>query len=167
MKTITEDGEIIDVVTHEVIAREPPFFKTPYNHDTDVEARSTALTCMDPSKTQQQFAKESDINVILAKFLKTGELSTTGPAKYGDQEDALLDLQDRIVTQYEVDQAWSSLSAEVRNTLKNPATFASYVEHCLEVGDLAPLEALGLAQKRDQPEEVSPAPPEVKTPPGA
>lgn len=160
MKKVTEDGEILDLVTHEVIARAPIYWKTPFNHDTDHEARSTALECKDKSLTQQQFAKDADINVILAKFMNSGGSVDQLPLPHPSQflrVDEELDLQDRIITGYQVDQAWNALSAEVRNTLKNPATLVAYVEHCLERGDLEPLHKLGLARPPEPPEPPKPA----------
>lgn len=156
-KTITEDGEIVDVLTHETVAMAPPFFKTPWNHDTDLEAAAVALECKDPSRTQQQFASDADINNILAKFLKTGEPPiTTGTPIYQSFEKEF-DLQDQMVTGYEVQQAWEALPAAARNILKDPKVFADYVEHCLERGDLDPLRELGLAKAK---------PTETPTPPG-
>lgn len=144
MKTLTDDGEIIDEITYETVAMAPPFFKTPWNHDRDAESASTGLLCLDASKTQQQFAKDADINVILAKFLNTGELPTTGPPTYGETQD-FTDLQDQIVTRAQVDAAWEALPAAVRNILKDPKTFADYVDHCVKTGDIDPLRELGLA----------------------
>jgi len=163
-KKITEDGEVIDEVTHKIVARAPIYFKTPWNHDRDAESASTALVCLDPSKTQQQFAAEADINNILRKFMNGAELPLTGEARYQHIEE-LADLQDVIVTGYQVDQAWSALPSSVRNILKDPNTFVKYVEHCLETGDIGPLRELGLANPVKQT-EASPAPtkPEGGTP---
>lgn len=157
MKRITEDGEILDTVTHETIAMAPPFFKTPFNHDRDNESLSTALECKDPSRTKQEFAKDADINVILAKFLQTGQIEgRPGAPTFGDAEETF-DLQTAMVTSYEVEQAWEALPAKVRNTLRDPKTFADYITHCMQTGDLQPLRDLGLA---------NPAPPEPAITPG-
>lgn len=157
MKKITSDGEIIDEITYETVAMAPPFFKTPWNHDTDREAASVALECKDPSRTQQQFAKDADINVILAKFLKTGELMTVGAPTYQDALE-IFDLQDSIVTRAQVDEAWNALPAAVRNTLKDPHTFTQYIAHCMQTEDLDPLRELGLANP------VSPVPVSTEEP---
>lgn len=151
-KKITEDGEIIDEITYETVAVAPPFFKTPWNHDTDKEAASVRLACLDPSRTQQQFARDSDINNILAQFMKTGDPNLLGVGNpiYRDILEEF-DLQSVIVTGWEAQNAWNALPAEVRNTLKDPQTFADYVDHCLERGDLEPLRALGLAPKLEPP----------------
>lgn len=175
MKKITEDGEIIDVVTNEAVAMAPPFFKTPHNHDTTAEAKSSALICHDPSKTQQQFAKDSDINEILAKFMRSGELPVTGPANYQNNEQEF-DLMDQMVTGYDVDQAWNALPTAVRAILGTPKKFVDYVDHCMQVGDLDPLRELGLAKAKaletptpsggtPAPEPASKAPQEPVKPP--
>lgn len=178
-KKITTDGEVVDEVTREVIARVPSiYWKTPFNHDTDAESLATGLQCKDASKTQQQFAKDADINVILAKFFQTGELPhSTAAMGYRDVAEDALDLQAQIVTGWEVEQAWAKLSPEVRNTLRDPLTFTRYVTHCLQTGDLDQLEELGLAvsQAKEQAappggESPAPRPPEgaaaaPKTPP--
>lgn len=146
MKTITEDGEIIDENTYETVAMAPPFFKTPWNHDTDREAANVALECKDPSRTQQQFAKDADINVILAKFLNTGELNTTGAPVYQNAEEEF-DLQTSMVTSYQVEEAWNELPTAVRAVLGTPKKFLEYVDHCVSTGDLEPLRELGLTKQ--------------------
>lgn len=152
-KILTDDGEIIDAP---IPSTGVMFFKTPYNHDRDQESDRTGLACQDLSRTQQQFANDADINVILAKFMKTGELTTTGAPNYQNIEEEF-DLQRQMVTAWEVEVAWNKLPVAVRNILKDPKTFADYVTHCLETGDLDPLRELGLA---------NPKPPEPTTPPG-
>lgn len=143
--TVTEDGEVINEnapYTSEPV--EGPFWKTPWNHDREAESNNSGLACGDKSKTQQQFAKDADINVILAKFLQTGEMNLTGMPVYQDIDDKG-DLQDQIVTAYQVEQAWNELPTAVRNILKDPRTFVEYVDHCVKRGDLDPLRELGLA----------------------
>lgn len=160
---VTSDGEIINEPNYQTRIVDAPFFKTPWNHDRNLESSSTRLACRDPSKTQQQFAADADINNILRKFQISGELSVTGTPQFleipGDGSEER-DLQNEIVTKYQVEQAWDALSSEVRNSLKDPKTFADYVEHCLQVGDLEPLRKLGLAAA----DAVEPAAPKAVTP---
>lgn len=161
MKTkVTEDGEVVDIVTDEVIARTPPFFKTPWNHDTDQEAAKSACCCRDSSKTQLQFQSDADINNILAQFLKTRDPALLGVGNpiYRDIMEEF-DLQSTMVTSHEVQVAWEALSPEVRNTLKDPKTFADYVDHCVQVGDLSNLQALGLAPKPKEEPVATTSPP--------
>lgn len=162
-QAVTEDGEIINTVTHEVIARPPPFFKTPWNHDTDAESNAHAVSHMEESKTQQQFAKDADINEILRKFMNTGELpkGPAAPPQYMDIPEEF-DLQNQMVTAHQVQEAWQQLPAAIRATL-TPATFCDYVDHCVETGDLDPLRELGLAKAKETPKE--PETPKPAAPP--
>lgn len=168
---VTEDGEVINEVPNYSIApMEPPPWKTPWNHDRDAESTRTGLACKDQSKVQKQFAKDADINVILAKFLNTGELNLTGNPLYQDIPDGSeeMDLQDRIVTRAAVEDAWNALPAAVRNILKDPKTFTDYVDHCIEAGDIGPLRELGLANPEPHTAAVggSPAPTPPEAPKG-
>lgn len=163
-KKITEDGEILDEISRTIIARVPPQWKTPWNHDTDAESVATGFVNTEPSKTQQQFLKDSDINEILRKFHATGELPVTGPPNYLNTEKEF-DLQDAIVTRAQVEEAWNALPAAVRNVLRDPKTFTDYVDHCLSTGDLDPLRELGLAKPKEAP-PAPPEPPKPAPPPG-
>lgn len=161
-KKITEDGEIVDELCEEC---GPIFFKTPYNHDRDAESDRTGLECKDVSRTKQEFANDADINNILAKFLNgtAGLPQLTQPPQYMNLEEEF-DLQSKMVTSAQVEEAWNTLPAAVRNILKNPSTFVSYIDHCLETGDLDPLRELGLAEKIDyEPPDKAIQPP---SPPG-
>lgn len=147
-RTVTQDGEVLyQDPPYQTKGTPAPFWKTPWNHDRDAESNATSFACHEPSKTQQQFAKDADINVILAKFLNTGELNLTGHPAYGVTPDET-DLLDSIVTSSQVAEAWNALPAAVRNILKDPKTFADYVDHCVENGDLDPLRELGLANAK-------------------
>lgn len=161
MKTITADGEIVDTACEDCapIPIPAPFFKTPFNHDRDVESARTGLLCLDKSKTQQQFAAEADINNILAKFQNTGELNLVGTPVYQDAEQ-LFDLQDNMVTAHQVEEAWNALPTAVRNILKDPKTFADYIDHCVKAGDLEPLRELGLANPAPAEPPAEGAPPD-------
>jgi len=76
MHYITADGEITELNL---------VFKTPYNHDTLAEALRTAQVNDEPSKTQQHFKDEADINEIMRRWLKTGEIKEIPlPPQYGD-----------------------------------------------------------------------------------
>lgn len=153
-KIVTTDGEITYENDYAPIPKEAPFFKTPHNHDRDQESAQYQLVCEDPSKTQQQFMAEADINNILAKFLNTGQIELKGAPQYGEATEEY-DLQNNIVTAYQVEQAWNELPAAVRNILKTPKTFVDYIDHCMQTGDLDPLRELGLAKPLDPEPSVT------------
>lgn len=124
------------------------FFKTPYNHDTNKETDRTALFCPEKTKTQQHLAEEQELKTILNKFITSGgdimALPRPDASNYLDTTDMAIDMQSRMVTAHEVEEAWNKLTPEQRSALKDPQTMVAYVDHCLEVGDVEPLIKLGL-----------------------
>lgn len=176
-KLVTEDGEVIQQpATPEEIARqiqktETLFFKTPFNHDTDIEAKRTALTCRDPSRTQQQFADEADINNILAKFARTQDpslLNPKGTPNYLNIEEEY-DLMDKMVTAAQVEAEWEKLPKQARAILGTPKRFLEWYDRCLETGDIQGLADIGLVdlakyQKRPDKAHDAPKPPPGDTP---
>ena len=65
-KFLMPDGELKE---HDM-----PIWKTPWNHDTNFESDRTATFCADESLTKQEFVEEQNINVILERLAKTGEI---------------------------------------------------------------------------------------------
>ena len=147
-KIVTDDGEIIDAPVASSYSG-PLFFKTPWNHDTDLESARLGFFDDEPTKTQQHLAKETEISEILRKFTLTGQVEQR-QAQYMDIEEEF-DLQNKMVTGWQVQEAWEALPAAVRNILKEPKVFVDYVEHCLDTGDLDPLRELGLAKAIQTP----------------
>ena len=175
----TETGELEEIPNRYVTAilTDPPVFKTPFNHNRDKESDSTALICKDPSRTQQQFLAETDINNILKKFLDTRDPTTlgiTGAPQYRDIEREF-DLQDQMVTAWDVEQAWLKLPVEARAILQTPTRFVEWYDKCLEEGNVQGLVDIGLipkekaAQATTAPGGDTPAPqapkPATETPP--
>jgi len=95
-------------------------FKTPYNHDTLAEALRTAQVNDEPSKTQQHFKDEADINEIMRRWLKTGEIKEIPlPPQYGDFTEMETDyhsLNNRIA---ETNALFYRLPAAVRASYQN------------------------------------------------
>lgn len=163
--------QLIDDETGEVLAEtsvtptiqiDGPFWKTPWNHDRDNESLATSLTCRDPSKTQQQFAKETDINEILRKFLSTGELPATGAPAFADVEET--ELMDRMVTAWEVDQAWDKLPPAARAILRTPQKFVEWYDQCIETGNIEGLREIGLIPTEKEAAKAAQAPSEPPKP---
>ncbi len=104
-----------------------------------------------PSKTQQSFKDETDINLIMAKFRKTGELTHLQKREptYGDFTMAVdyLDASNRVLA---AQADFDSLSGEIRARMNNsPAEFLAFME---DPENLEEARALGL---------VDPAPPDT------
>jgi len=157
MKKITPDGEIIDV-RETLGAYASPFFKTPFNHDTDAESARTGLACKDPSKTQQHQADEADINTIVRRFNVTGQLPQIPlPPSIQDFTD-IFDFQSAMNTLNQAKAAFGALPAEVRSSFANdPHAYVRYVDAAVEAGDLDQLRKWGIAlPKAPEPEIVTP-----------
>jgi len=66
-------------------ARKPVFIRTQFNYDTVSASRDSGLACQEPTRTQQHFRDECDINTILKNFSVTGVLpSQPLSPRYGD-----------------------------------------------------------------------------------
>jgi phage internal scaffolding protein len=82
------------------------------------------------TRTQQHFKDECDINLILAKYKKTGVLTHVSRARerYGDFSD-YSGLADKMDVMVRANQAFELLPAELRNRFGNSVpAFLQYIE---------------------------------------
>lgn len=154
--TTNSDGEAI-------------LWKTPYNHDRDRESIRTGTVFKDPSLAQQHARDETDINNIVDKFLKTGTLPNVPMPPSYENFGEIFDFQSAMNTIKAATDSFLAMPANLRARFDNdPAKFVGYVDHCMETGDLEPLEKLGLAIPRKAPEppknQEPPAPPRKEEP---
>ncbi len=101
-------------------------FATPYENQIRVQ-----LTCNDPSRTQQSFQKECDINSIMGKYQKTGLV--THVAKYnGNYQDlpSEIDYHSSLNAILAANESFDSLPSSIRNRFNNdPAEFLEFVDN--------------------------------------
>lgn len=160
------ERDLIDTETGEVLSTEPlnptygpaateiakamkvamPIFKTPWNHDRDAVSLATSTACPEIGKANQSQKEEADINTIVDKFLKTGQLPAMKNApQYADLQE--IDFQDAMDQVNLARRSFDALPPKVRDAFQgDPAKFLAYVDHCLDTGDLSPLEKLDLAK---------------------
>lgn len=140
----------------EKVKKDFPDFKTPWNHDTNFESDRVALFCNDPSLTKQEFKEDADINVILARVLKTGEMPITLPEHFAD----LTDRTDYFTMASQVAEAnalFYELPANKRALfLNDPTRWADAVVKATQDGDRQELIALGIDVPRERPQVVEP-----------
>jgi len=138
--------------TGDIVEKEMPMWKTPYNHDTNFESDRTALYCADPSLTKQEFKDEADINVILERFMRTREAPPiTTPEDFTDLtgRTTYYDMASRVA---EANKLFYELPATKRYIFQNdPTRWADAVVQATEAGDRDAMIELGL--------DVPPAPP--------
>lgn len=147
--------------TGELAERDMPQWKTPFNHDTNFESDRTATYCADPSLTKQEFVEEQDINTILERLAKTGEIPAIVLPEH------FMDLSGR--TDYftmaskiaDTNRLFYMLPAATRSEfLNDPARWADAVVQATEAGDADMLEALGIELTEERKAAVARKPPE-------
>lgn len=150
--------------TGEQVTKDVPQWKTPWNHDTNFESDRTATYCADPSLTKQEFVEEQDINTILDRLARTGEvpnivlpehfLDLTGRTDYFTMASKIADTN-RLF--YQLD---ATLRAEFMN---DPARWADAVVQAVDQGDADQLEALGIELTEERQAAIARKPQEGTT----
>lgn len=132
---------LVDLLTGEVL--QIPFFKTPHNHNRNIESDRTATRCEDPSLTDQSFKDEVDINVIVERALKGQEVPIVLPEHFGiDDRPTYLEIQERMA---ENAKTFYNLDPETRYEFQNnPARWMDQVRKDLDAGNLDNLARMGI-----------------------
>ena len=137
--------DLIDTTTGEILQEvraEPPFLRSAYNYNRDLVSLLTGLECQDPSRAQQQFAEESDINVIVQRFGLTGQLpQNVRMPTYGDFT-GITDFQTAANAIRAAEEAFMAMPADVRTEFGNDP--ARFVDFCSDETNRARAEKLGL-----------------------
>lgn len=140
-KVITEDGMIVDEGCEDCVV----FFKTPYNHNTDVEAYRTATQTptTEKSMTDQSFKEDADINTIMERIKQGHEYPIALPEHFGaDERVDLFTARSRIA---ESNRTFYNLPAEIRSEfLNDPAIWERQVARDLNTGDFENLRRMGI-----------------------
>lgn len=104
------------------------FLRTPYNYDTDQASNETALKCEGPGLTQQQFKEECDINTIVDRFLKAGEMPPTIPFPQQDEFMEAFDFQTSMNVLRRAEESFMELPAKTRARFdNNPQKFMEFM----------------------------------------
>ena len=65
--------------------KETTFLRTQYNYDHNAASNASGLVCEEPTRAQQHHKDECDINIILERFGKTGQVPVNAiSGTYGD-----------------------------------------------------------------------------------
>lgn len=111
------------------------------------------LKCEDVSLTVQASKDECDINIIVKKYLRTGELPGVRQGVYADLSQ-MIDLRDAIHMVNDAQQAFMELPAELRREFDNDPT--KLVEFALDSKNKERAIALGLIDKPVHKDPVVP-----------
>jgi len=119
--------------------------KNPITYDRDKNSDSAKLVFGKPSRTQQQFRDECDINNILERFNVTGQLRVGSvQPEYGDFS-GIVDYQSALNAVMAAQDSFLALPAKVRAKFDNdPALF---VEFASDEANKDEMKALGLIRE--------------------
>jgi len=133
--------------------------RNPYNYDTDQASKTTGLVTTEPSKTQQQFKEETDINTIARNFGLTGQLpQPVYLPTFGDFTE-VSDFQSALHAIQRAEASFLAMPSHVRERFQNNSQ--KFLEFTSDSRNAAELQALGLF--RDAP-PVAPPQPSLPTP---
>ncbi len=106
----------------------PPFLRTPFNYDRDAVSDESGLACPEPTLAQQQFRDEADINTILERFGRTGELVVpVNVPQFGDYSE-VVDYHSAMNMVIEAQDSFDRLPAKIRAEFDNdPGKFVDFV----------------------------------------
>lgn len=121
MKKLThtdmQSGEIMD----------GPMMRTAYNYDRDAASRKAALYCKDPTRTQQQFKDETNINNIMKKYGVTGELPLLQRPPLPEDYEDITDFQSAMNVIRRAQEAFNQMPSGIRARFQNnPHIFAQF-----------------------------------------
>lgn len=146
--------EYIDQATGEI--KQPPFLRTPYNYDMNAASDESGLKCEDPTRTQQNFKDDADINVIVERFGLTGQLpENVNIPLTGDYVDTVNDYQSAMNIAIKAQEEFMKLPAKIRARFHNdPQELMTFVE---DKANLEEARALGILKPAPTP-APTPAP---------
>lgn len=159
------DGLIISQETGEIL-NYSVFFRTGFNYDRDQASIDSGLVCLEATKTQQQFADDADINVIVRRFGLTGQLpENLRFPSFGDFS-GINNLQDALNIARQAQEQFDLIPAEIRAEFNNdPHTFLQATadpRNLPRLRELGLAKPLGLADPEKSPPEAPTPPPKAK-----
>ncbi|WMC01485.1 internal scaffolding protein [Microvirus D_HF4_320] len=116
-----------------------------YDYDTNEASDETAITCKEPTLTQQHMKDECDINVLVKRYVVTGEMpELTMPPLQGDFLEVPT-YQDALNLMVKANQSFMQQPAEIRARFQNDP--ARFVDFCSNPDNHDQLRELGLWSK--------------------
>jgi len=106
------------------------FLRTQYNYDHDAASNASGLVCEEPTRAQQHHRDECDINVILERFGKTGQVPVNAiSGTYGDFS-GVHDYHTAMNALIAAESEFAALPAQLRNKFANdPANLVQFLDN--------------------------------------
>lgn len=127
--------------------------RLPYAYDSDAVSRETGLLCPEDSLAVQSERDECDINFIMEKFGRSGQLPSSVSVPLNMDFEGIFDFQSAMNLIVEAERGFSSLPANVRSRFGNDP--ANFVNFCSDPSNLDEMRKLGLAIPAKQDVGVS------------
>lgn len=139
------------------------FVRSPFNYDSDVVSHATGEDfTYDPeienhpsrSRTQQNQLHDTDINVIVSRFIKTGTMPDIPMPTIADFTDSVTDFQTAMNMIVAAERSFMTLPADVRAYFGNdPQKFLTFVDNADNFDEAV---RLGIAKAREEPRKPEP-----------
>lgn len=133
------------------------FVRSNYNYDQQEASEASAVTCAEPTMTQQHFKDQQDINRIVKQYAKTGVASQTTRMPLPEDFVGITDYHTAMNAIKAGDEAFDSLPSKIRERFNNDP--AEFVDFCLDEANNEEAAKLGLAYKRFEEQETPTAKP--------
>lgn len=135
--------------------------RTPYNYDRNAASNAVALGDFEPTRTQQQFKDECDINNIAKNFGLTGRMPTNvRMPMFGDFTD-VDDYASALNAARRAAHSFMQMPAAVRERFGNDPQ--GFLEFCSNPANAEEAKSLGLVRTEAVSAQVPP-PPEAPKP---
>lgn len=133
------------------------FIRAPYAYDEKSVSDDTAIVVEGETLAQQQFAEECDINTIVNRFLKTGELPTfDARAQFGDFIDMPDSYQEALEAVRNAQKAFSELPSSIRARFYNdPAQLLLWLSDPKNVDEAVKLGLMTKSVAVEQPDPTT------------
>lgn len=154
------DVDLIDTDTGEIrVYPKQVFVRSYYNYDMDAVSDETGLKCEDPSRAQQQFKEECDINTIVERFGITGELPTNVRIPESAVFEDVYDYHSALNAIIAADNAFMEFPADIREQFGNDAgKFVAFAENPANIEKMREWKLAPPAKKAAEPLLVRMAP---------
>lgn len=122
------------------------FIRNPFNYDMDIASFKTGLDCSsDPTRAQQHMRDETDINIMVERFARTGMPPAPPVSPDPVDFDQVFDFQSAMNVVVEGRQAFMELPAKVRARFQNdPGQFLAFIH---DDSNMLEAQALGLVPR--------------------
>jgi phage internal scaffolding protein len=107
----------------------PVFIRTQFNYDHNAASNASGLVCEEPTRAQQHHRDECDINQILERFGKTGQMPVNAiSGTYGDFS-GVHDYHTALNAIIASENEFAALPAIIRNRFQNdPANLIEFLD---------------------------------------